>query len=160
LPVELHADATVFTYDENIERVILRAGTNHVECQPKHADGYTRCTPTASSQRTDFIARMTAQGLADEELQSAIDQAESDGLIPPQEFGSLRYYLYEENDQINLLWVVALPYALSENLGMPTASQRANAIAGIGLPWMMLEGTSDAHLMIPINAAQLSNAIR
>lgn len=159
LPEELRAGATVFSYDESGERVVLRAGTNHVECQPKHADGYTRCSSTSSSLRTDFTARITAQGIANEELQTALDEAEINGLIPPQEFGSIRYYRYEENDRINLLWVVALPYALSEDLGMPIASQRDNAIAGIGLPWMMLEGTSDAHLMIPINATEFSNPI-
>jgi hypothetical protein len=159
LPEELRADATVFFYDESGERVVLRTGTNHVECQPKQVDGYTRCSSTSSSERTDFTARMTAQGMSGEELQAALDEAEMNGLLPPQEIGSIRYYRYEENDRINLLWVVALPYALSEDIGMPTASQRENAIAGIGLAWMMLEGTSDAHLMIPINATEFSNPI-
>jgi hypothetical protein len=30
-------------------------------------------------------------------------------------------------------------------------SQRDAALKGHGLPWMMLEGTSGAHIMIPIN---------
>ncbi len=159
LPEELRADATVYTYDESGERVVLRAGTNHVECQPKNAVGFTRCSPTSDSQRADFTARMTAQGLSGDELQTAIVDAQTDRLIPPREFGSLRYRLYEENDRIQLLWVVTLPNAMSEDLGMPTGSQRDSSLAGMGLPWMMLEGTPNAHLMIPINARDLSNPI-
>ena len=79
LPEELRADATVFFYDESGERVVLRTGTNHVECQPKHVDGYTRCSSTSSSERTDFTARMTAQGMSGEELQAALDEAEMNG---------------------------------------------------------------------------------
>ncbi|MBN4053791.1 hypothetical protein JYT97_02785 [Haliea sp. AH-315-K21] len=159
LPEELRADATVFTYDESGERVVLRAGTNHVECQPKNADGFTRCSPASASQRADFTARMTAQGLSGDELQAAVSDAEIDGLIPSPEFGSLRYRLYEEGDRIQLLWVVTLPNATSEDLGMPTGSQRDSSLAGMGLPWMMREGTPNAHLMIPINATELSNPI-
>jgi len=85
--------------------------------------------------------------------------AEADGLIPPATFGALRYRLYEENDRIQLLWVVSLPYAVSEDLGMPVTSQRDSSLAGMGLPWMMREGTSSAHLMIPINATELSNPV-
>ena len=40
---------------------------------------------------------------------------------------------------------------------MPTASQRDNSLAGMGLPWMMREGTPNAHLMIPINGTEFSN---
>jgi hypothetical protein len=40
---------------------------------------------------------------------------------------------------------------------MPTCSQRDNSLAGKGTPWMMLEGTPGAHLMIPINGTELSN---
>ena len=159
LPEELRADATVYTYDENGERVVLRAGSNHVECQPKNADGFTRCAPVSESQRADFSARLAAQGLAGDALQEALMDAEADGLIPPATFGALRYRLYEENDRIQLLWVVSLPNAVSEDLGMPVASQRDSSLAGMGLPWMMLEGTPSAHLMIPINATELSNPV-
>ncbi len=40
---------------------------------------------------------------------------------------------------------------------MSTASQRDSSLAGRGLPWMMLEGTPGAHLMIPINGTEYSN---
>jgi len=50
-----------------------------------------------------------------------------------------------------------LPNATSVELGMPTGSQRDNALAGRGLPWMMREGTPAAHLMIPINSTEVSN---
>jgi len=55
------------------------------------------------------------------------------------------------------LWIVYLPNATSDVMGMSAASQRDNALAGQGMPWMMLEGTPGAHLMIAINGTALSN---
>jgi hypothetical protein len=71
--------------------------------------------------------------------------------------GSIAYRLYEEDDRLKLLWVLRLPNATSAELGMSTAAQRDNSLAGRGLPWMMREGTASAHLMIPINGTELSN---
>jgi len=65
--------------------------------------------------------------------------------------------MYEEDDRLKLLWVVYLPNATSEQLGMSTAAQRDQSLAGMGRPWMMREGTPSAHLMIPINSTELSN---
>ena len=80
-----------------------------------------------------------------------------DGAIPSTPMGSLGYRLYGEDDRIRLLWVLRVPGATAAELGMPTESQRDNALAGRGTPWMMNEGTSGAHLMIPINSTELSN---
>jgi hypothetical protein len=44
-----------------------------------------------------------------------------------------------------------VPYATHEQLGLSTVSQRDGALKGHGLPWMMLEGTAGAHIMVPIN---------
>ena len=44
-----------------------------------------------------------------------------------------------------------------DKLGLSVGSQRDNALAGRGMPWMMNEGTPGAHLMIPINGTALSN---
>ena len=71
--------------------------------------------------------------------------------------GSLAYRLYEEDDRLKLLWVLSLPNAMPEDLGMSLASQRDQSLAGAGRPWMMREGTPAAHLMIPINSTELSN---
>ena len=158
LPEDLRDGATVYTYDEDTgERIVLRAGSNNVECQPKDEEGFTWCYPANGAARRDLSARLTAEGLSGDELQSALAAAERNGTIQPTVFGSVAYRLYDKADRIQLLMAVLVPNATSEQLGMNTGSQRDNSLAGKGRPWMMLEGTPGAHIMIPINGTELSN---
>ena len=157
LPDDLKADATIYDYDEGGSRMVLRQGSNHVECKPRDERGFTICFPISSSARRDFSAALTAEGLEGDELQAAVAAAEVAGTIQPNQAGSILYRLYEENDRIQLLWVVLLPNMLAEDLGMSLESQRDPSLAGMGRPWMMREGTPGAHLMIPINGTDLSN---
>jgi len=158
LPEDLRADATVYQYDDEGNRVVLREGSNHVECKPRDERGFTVCFPKSTADRRDYSYKLIVDGLEGEELDAAVAKAEAAGEIEPTPFGSILYRLYEDDDRIKLLWVVLLPNATAEELGMSTASQRDNSLAGKGLPWMMREGTSSAHLMIPINGTALSNA--
>jgi hypothetical protein len=157
LPEDMRADATVFRYDDDGRRQVLRRGTNHVECSPEDERGFTLCYPRSTAPWRDHRAKLAAEGLSGEELQAAMAAAERAGTVESVPFGSMIYRLYENDDRIKLLWVVRLPGASSAELGMPTGSQRDNALAGRGLPWMMNEGTPGAHLMIPINGTELSN---
>ena len=159
LPEDLRATSTVFDYNPDTgERIVLRAGTSDLECRPKDEEtGFTRCYPTASAARRDLSARLTAQGMSGDELQAALAEAERRGQIQPRVFGSVSYRLYDKDDRIRLLMVVSVPNATAAQLGMSTGSQRDNALAGKGRPWMMNEGTPGAHIMIPINGTELSN---
>lgn len=157
LPLDLRADATVYRYDEDGNRITLKAGTNHVECHPTNEEGFTRCTPVSQRARRDLQARLSAQGLEGEDLQLAMQKAEDEGRIPPRKFGSIAYRRFDTPDRIQYLMVVSLPNATAEELGMPLGSQRDNSLAGRGTPWMMRSGTSGAHLMIPINGTEYSN---
>lgn len=158
LPEDLRAGATVFRYDPATgDRIVLRQGNNQVECRPKDEEGFTRCSPAANAPRSDLSAKLRAQGMSGDALSAALADAEKKGLINPPIFGALSYRLYDEPDRIQLLWIVSVPNATPEQLGMPTGSQRDNALAGRGLPWMMEPGTPGAHLMIPINGTELSN---
>jgi hypothetical protein len=159
LPDDLKAGATVFRYDpETGDRIVMRQGNNQVECQPKNEEGFTRCGPVAEGPRRDLSSKLSAQGLEDDALQAALAEAEANGQIKPRTFGALNYRLYDDNDRIQLLWVVSVPNATSAELGYPTGGQRDNSLAGKGTPWMMLDGTPGAHLMIPINGTPLSNS--
>jgi hypothetical protein len=159
LPEDLQAGATVYRHDpETGERIVLRRGTNQVECTPKDENGFTRCESVRMGPRRDLAAKLQAQGVTGDDLRAALAAAEADGTIEPVTFGTILYRLYDKSDRIKRLWVVRLPNATSEQLAMSTASQRDNSIAGRGLPWMMREGTPSAHLMIPINGTELSNA--
>ena len=159
LPEDLRDGATVVTYDKTTgARKVLRQGTNMIECQPRDPEsGFTRCYHKNNGAQNDLVATLRAEGKSGEEIQAAVAAAREAGTITPAPFGSVSYRLYEENDRIKLLWVMRLPNAMPEDLGMSTGSQRDNALAGEGFPWMMAEGTPGAHLMIPINATELSN---
>jgi hypothetical protein len=158
LPEDLRPGATVYRYAaETGERIVLRQGTNHVECVPDDGEGFMRCESKRMGPRRDLAATLEAQGVTGEALQAALAEAEADGTIGPMPFGTIVYRGYPEGDRIQLLWVVRLPNATPADLAMSTASQRDASIAGRGLPWMMREGTPAAHLMIPINGTELSN---
>jgi hypothetical protein len=64
----------------------------------------------------------------------------------------MSYRLYGKKDRIQLLWVLSVPGATPESIGVSDGSQRDEAINnGDGRPWLMLAGTPGAHIMIPIN---------
>ena len=158
LPEDLKAEARVYAYDaESGERTILREGSNQVECKPRDERGFTLCFPRASADYRDLRNKHTLAGLEGDDLNAVMDAAVEAGTVEASAYGSILYRLYEKDDRIQLLWVVLLPNATAEDLGMSIESQRDNSLAGMGRPWMMREGTPGAHLMIPINKTALSN---
>jgi len=154
LPKDLRAGATVVTYDAATgARKVLRQGTNFIECQPRMADGFERCYHKSFAPRRDFEAKLRAQKKTDEEIQKAVAAAVKDGTLPQPPKGMMSYRGFDKTDRIQNLWVMSLPNATPEAVGVSTVSQRDAALAGHGLPWMMLPGTPGAHIMIPINPA-------
>ncbi|MGE0816703.1 MAG: hypothetical protein AB7O28_27230 [Vicinamibacterales bacterium] len=152
LPEDLRAGATVYTYDKATgARKVLRAGTNHVECMPKGDDGFTWCYSTATSARRDYSAKLRAEGKDAKAIQMAMAEATKNGTIPEQPYGVMSYRLYGKRDRIQLLWVLSVPGATPETIGVSTVSQRDNALELRGRPWLMQPGTPGAHVMIPIN---------
>jgi hypothetical protein len=152
LPEDLRQGASVYKYDEKTgERVWLRKGTNFAECTPRGADGFTWCYNRITAPRRDFSAKLKAQGKSDKEIQDAVAAATKDGTLKAAPFGTMSYRLYGKKDRIQLLWVLSVPGATPETIGVSTASQREDAIGGDGRPWLMLSGTPGAHIMMPIN---------
>jgi hypothetical protein len=152
LPEDLRAAATVYTYDKATgERKILRQGTNFVECMPKGEDGFTWCYNKVNAPARDFRAKLRAQGKSDKEITDAVAEATKAGTIKPTPFGTFSYRLYGKKDRIQLLWVMSVPGATPESIGVSDGSRRDDAIKGDGRPWLMLAGTPGAHVMIPIN---------
>jgi len=156
LPDDLQDAAGVYTYDDSGQRQTLRQGSNNVECRTTDENGFNWCYPVTSTDRRDYQAKLD-KGMSREEVRAAMAAAEEAGAVEPWPFGSLIYRTYGNDDRIQLLWVVLVPNAMAEDLGMSLASQRDSSLAGQGLPWMMREGTPGAHLMIPINSRELSN---
>ena len=152
LPPDLRAGATVVTYDAATgARKVLRPGTNFMECQPTMADGFTRCYHKSLGPRRDFSAKLRAQGKTDAEVTAAVEAATTAGTLKPTPFGTMSYRLYGKKDRIQLLWVLSVPGATPESIGVSEGSQRDEALKGQGVPWLMLPGTPGAHIMIPIN---------
>ena len=159
LPEDLKDKVTVSTFDPATGHwTLYQRGTSTIECRPRNPEtGYTRCYHEDVWAARDMSARLAAQGHSEEEVSAAMAEARADGTLKPTTMGSMAYRLYQQDDRIRMLWMVRVPGAASAELGMPTGSQRDNALAGRGTPWMMNEGTAGAHLMIPINGTALSN---
>src|SRR5438270_5296596 len=152
LPEDLKAGATVVSYDEKTgERTVLRQGTNFVECQPKAKDGFVRCYNKVLAPRRDLEAKLRAQGKSDEDVTKEIHAATIDGRLKPTPFGTMSYRYSDDPGRIKLLWVMSVPNATPDSVGVSTESQRDAALKGNGRPWLMLAGTPGAHIMIPIN---------
>jgi hypothetical protein len=152
LPEDLKAGATVVAYDAKTgARQVLRQGTNFIECQPKMADGFIRCYNKVMAPRRDMEAKLRAQGMKDEDVTKEIQKATADGRLKPAPFGTMSYRYSDDPGRIKLLWVISVPNATPETVGVSTESQRDAALKGNGKPWLMLPGTPGAHIMIPIN---------
>ena len=153
LPDDLKAGATVITYDPATgARKVLRQGTNAIECTPKNPDdGFTWCYNKVTAPRRDLQAKLRAEKKTDKEIQAAVEAATKAGTISPTPFGTMSYRLYGKKDRIQLLWVLSVPGATPESIGVSEGSQRDEALKGQGVPWLMLPGTPGAHIMIPIN---------
>ena len=89
----------VYTYDDEGNRVTLKVGSNHVECQPTDDEGFTRCGPVSQRARRDLQAKLSAQGMEGDELQMALQRAEDAGDIPPRQFGALSYRRFDTSDR-------------------------------------------------------------
>ena len=153
LPADLQAGASVVSYDPATgERKVLRQGSNSVECEPTNpADGFTRCYSNLAAPRREMEEKLRAEKKSDKEIQDAVAAAIKAGTLKTPPFGSMSYRLSSKDGVIKRLWVMSVPYATPESIGVSTVSQRDGALKGQGLPWLMLAGTAGAHVMIPIN---------
>ncbi|MBW8868060.1 MAG: hypothetical protein JF610_12155, partial [Acidobacteria bacterium] len=80
-----------------------------------------------------------------------IQAATKDGRLKAPPFGTMSYRYSDDPGRIKLLWVISVPNATPDSVGVSTQSQRDAALKGNGRPWLMLPGTPGAHIMIPIN---------
>ena len=152
LPDDLKANATVVSYDKATgARKVLREGTNQIECQPKADDGFVRCYNKIVAPRRDMEAKLHAEKKSDKEVSEAVAAALKAGTLKAPPFGTMSYRYSDDPQRIKLLWVMSVPNATPESIGVSTVSQRDAALKGHGLPWLMLPGTPGAHVMIPIN---------
>src|SRR5690242_9396228 len=134
LPDDLKAGATVVAYDKATgARQVLRQGTNQIECQPKADDGFVRCYNKVFAGRRDLEAKLHAEKKSDKEIQEAVAAAQKAGTIKAPQFGAMSYRYTDDPSRIKLLWVMSVPNATPESIGVSTVSQRDAALKGQGM---------------------------
>lgn len=153
LPPDLRAGATVVTYDPATgTRTVLRQGTNSLECEPADPhSGFIRCYSNLVAPRRQQEAKLRAQKKPEKDIDRILDAETKAGTLKAPPFGTMYYRLATRPDVIHWLWVMTVPNATQESIGVSTKSQRDAALQGHGLPWLMRGGTPQAHIMIPIN---------
>ena len=161
LPEDLRAGATVVTYDAATgARKVLRQGTNFIECQPRMADGFTRCYNKALGPRRDLEAKLRAEKKTDEEIQPAIAAAVKAGTLPaPRQGDDVVSRLRQARPHPEPVGDVAAQRDAGIGRRLDRRASATTRSKGKGLPWMMLPGTPGAHIMIPINPPAKTSTI-
>ena len=156
LPQSLRAGATVVSYSPKGMPMVLRRGSNDVICNPNRAGGKgfrVMCYGKALEQQMNMQAKLMAEGKDMKATRAAIADARKSGKLPTPPMGTTIYVRSGKTEAAaHGLWVVLLPNAKAEDLGLPTKR-------GHGSPWMMLSGTPNAHIMVP-QMTSMNSAIK
>ena len=151
-PEDRRAGARVLGYDSDGKLVTLREGSNDMVCLSDNPAVETFEVACYHESLDPFMARgreLSAQGLtgrarAEQRLKEA-----DDGKLELPEAPSMLYVTTGsgfdaasgEITDAYTRWVIYVPYAKADELGMPARP------AGMA-PWLMGEGTAGAHIMI------------
>jgi hypothetical protein len=151
LPQALRAGATVISYSPKGSPEVLRQGHNGIICnpnQPGSAGFRVACYGEDLKPQMDMQARLKAEGKDPKAIQGAIQSARDSGKLPTPLMGTAIYSRAGKTEaDAHEMWVVLMPNANAEKLGLPT--ERVNASS----PWMMRSGTPNAHIMMPQTAS-------
>ena len=135
LPEDLRAGAAVYNYDKATgARKVLREGNNSSSARRRGDDGFTWCYNKVTAPRRDLRRSCGPQEKSDEEIRQALAAATTAGTIKPTPFGTMSYRLYGKKDRIQLLWVMSVPNATPESIGVSEGSQRDEALTGRACP--------------------------
>ncbi len=146
LPEALRAEATVIGYSSSGERNMLRKGSNGMTCwaddpRPNLDEPfYVLCFPKSLETFFERNRELKESGV---ENRSEILEAEIESgklVLPAME---IRYTLRGQKFEEALpLTVIHVPYATAEGTGFSAQIDHFR-------PWLMLQGTPFAHIMIP-----------
>jgi hypothetical protein len=146
LPEALRSEATVVGYSSNGERVMLRKGTNGITCWADDPNPnldepfYVLCFPKTLEQFLVRNRELKESGVANrtDVLKSEIESGKL--TLPSFE---IRYTLRGQKFEEALpLTIIHVPYATSNGTGFSSETDHYR-------PWLMMEGTPFAHIMIP-----------
>ncbi len=145
LPESLQRGATVVAYNEQMERQVLREGTNSLVCvadgpQPGFA---VACLHHSMEQFWVRGVELRGQGKSPREADQVRITEMEEGKLPIPNAGVARYYRVGATREGALpIMAMEIPYATEESTGMSTEPSSYR-------PWLMNAGTAQAHVMIP-----------
>ncbi len=146
-PAYMRDSTTVVKWKSDFTYDTLKKGTNRLVCYdrsgfPEHEPYSIECTSIANLNRVAQNLRFEAVG-DKSKTQAMIDAAEKDGTRVKPEYGSMWYHLAgPDREHARPHTTVSMPGATAKSLGLPDNPKQG----GI---WVMSEGTTAAHLMIP-----------
>jgi hypothetical protein len=161
LPESARAGATVITYDAKGDPKVLRQGNNGITCATSRAlpliEGLSpggefnvQCYGKGLAPAHQMMLKLLAEGKSAKDTATAVEAAVDSGRLQPPPAGTMGYYKFGKTAlDARVLWILYLPNATAESLGLPTRP-------GQGSPWMMLSGTPRAHVMLPQTEAGLA----
>lgn len=146
LPEALRAEATVIGYSDSGDRVLLKKGSNGLTCWADDPSPnldepfYVLCFPKSLEQFLNRNDELKKAGITD---RTAILGAEiKSGKIRLPKI-DVRYTLRGKRfEEAMSLTIIHVPYATAEGTGFSAQVDNFR-------PWLMMEGTPFAHIMVP-----------
>jgi len=148
-PPAMQAGAMVIRLAADGSHEVLRDGTNGLVCwdrsdEPSRSFS-VQCTSEGNLPRVEQNRAWNMSGQTADDIRAMREAAEADGSRKVSVFGSVYYTLNgEDAASANLHLTIAVPFATSDSLGLP--SEGSYSRAGT---WIMEAGLSAAHIMLP-----------
>ena len=142
-------DATmVIHWNADHSYEVLREGDGPLVCYDRSDEARwaafdVQCTAKGNLERVAQSRRFRAESVDRDAENAMVEAAEADGTRVPPVYGSIWWSLRgEDQASARMHMTVAVPFATAESSGFPNHGREG------GL-WIMAEGTSTAHLMVP-----------
>ncbi len=148
VPERAREATTVIRWNADHSYEVLREGDGPLVCydrsdEARRAAFDVQCTSMGNLERVAQSRRFRAESPDREAEEARIQAAEADGTRVPPVYGSIWWSLRgQDEESARMHMTVAVPFATSEGIGFPAHGREG------GL-WIMSEGTSTAHLMVP-----------
>ena len=149
MPERARASTTVIRWNADHTYEVLQEGTGRMVCydrsdEPRRAAFDVQCTSLGNLERVAQNRRARAEHPDDRNAEQAwLQDHEDSGTRVLPEYGSLWIAMRGENrESAGIHTTIALPMATSESTGFTTDRSQGGA-------YLMMEGTSTAHLMVP-----------
>lgn len=147
-PSRVRDATTVIQWNTDHTFEVLKEGDGPLVCydrsdEARRAAFDVQCTSKENLDRVAQSRRFRAES-ADRGAENAmVEEAEANGTRVPPVYGSVWWSLRgEDQASARMHMTVAVPFATAESSGFPNNGREG------GL-WIMAEGTSTAHLMVP-----------